>query len=71
MVPSSLFLISGQANQRYIYEGNEDEGYGWAGQVIGMIDSIPTVQELFDRMMAQAKEGRRRLDTILGAQVRL
>jgi len=47
-------------------EGNKDEGYGWAGQVIGMIDCIPTVQELFDRMIAQTEEGRRRLDAILG-----
>ncbi|MFD1031115.1 NAD(P)H-dependent flavin oxidoreductase [Metaplanococcus flavidus] len=48
--------ISGEANKRFIYEGHNDEGFGWAGQVTGMIRDVPTVQELFDRMKEEAAE---------------
>lgn len=51
--------ISGQANKRFIYDGEKDEGFGWAGQVAGMIEDIPTVAELFDRMVYQAEEIRK------------
>ncbi|WP_033541648.1 NAD(P)H-dependent flavin oxidoreductase [Planococcus sp. CAU13] len=55
--------ISGEANKRYIYEGLKDQGFGWAGQVTGMIQDVPTVQELFDRMMADAEKIRRKWGT--------
>lgn len=48
--------ISGEANKKFIYEGKVEEGYGWAGQVTGLIKDVPTVQELFDRMVAQATD---------------
>jgi NADH:quinone reductase (non-electrogenic) len=47
--------ISGERNQKYIYDGDESEGYGWAGQVTGLIHDIPTVEELMQRMVAQAE----------------
>ncbi|WP_077211379.1 NAD(P)H-dependent flavin oxidoreductase [Bacillus dakarensis] len=47
--------ISGTANQRYIYDGNVDEGFAWAGQVMGLIKDCPTVQELFDTMIRDAE----------------
>lgn len=47
--------ISGEANKRYIYEGNEKEGFGWAGQVTGLIKDIPSVGELFERMITEAE----------------
>ncbi|MBG9788334.1 NAD(P)H-dependent flavin oxidoreductase [Brevibacillus laterosporus] len=43
--------ISGWNNRRFIYEGDAEHGFGWAGQVVGLIHDVPTVQELFDRMM--------------------
>ncbi|WP_096200333.1 NAD(P)H-dependent flavin oxidoreductase [Bacillus sp. FJAT-45350] len=58
-------LISGKANLTYIYDGNEVEGFGWAGQVIGLIKTIPTVQELFDEMILTAEEGQNRIRKIL------
>jgi len=58
--------ISGKANCKYIYDGNEAEGFGWAGQVIGLIDNIPTVQELFDEMILTVKKGLGRIDNIMG-----
>lgn len=47
--------ISGTANKRYIYDA-KDNGFGWAGQVTGLIKDVPTVEELFERMVAQASE---------------
>ncbi|WP_374963626.1 NAD(P)H-dependent flavin oxidoreductase [Lysinibacillus sp. RS5] len=47
--------ISGTANKRFIYNGEKDEGFGWAGQVTGMIHDIPTVEELITRMVAEAE----------------
>lgn len=48
--------ISGQANKNYIYNGNTDEGFAWAGQVMGLIKDIPTVEELITRTIKEADE---------------
>ncbi|MFS0782456.1 NAD(P)H-dependent flavin oxidoreductase [Bacillus sp. 1P06AnD] len=48
--------ISGSTNKKYIHDGKLEEGYAWAGQVLGMIKDEPTVQELFDSMIAKAEE---------------
>ncbi|WP_336636800.1 nitronate monooxygenase family protein [Lysinibacillus fusiformis] len=47
--------ISGTANKRFIYDGEQEQGFGWAGQVTGMIHDIPTVEELINRMVAEAE----------------
>lgn len=52
--------VSGEANKKYIYEGKQEEGFGWAGQVTGLIKDVPSVQELIERMVMQAEEIRRR-----------
>ncbi|NRD78725.1 nitronate monooxygenase [Bacillus sp. BRMEA1] len=49
-------FISGAANQRYIYEGVFDEGFAWAGQVMGLIKDVPSVSELFARMIMEAEQ---------------
>ncbi|MDX8364908.1 nitronate monooxygenase family protein [Cytobacillus sp. IB215665] len=49
-------FISGSANKRYIYEGNIDEGFAWAGQVMGLINDSPPVSELFDRIINEAEQ---------------
>ena len=48
-------LISGKANKRYIYDGNTEEGFAWAGQVTGLIKDIPSVNELMTRMITEAE----------------
>ncbi|EGA90364.1 hypothetical protein GPDM_05931 [Planococcus donghaensis MPA1U2] len=48
--------ISGEANKRFIYNGDKDQGFGWAGQVTGLIKDVPTVQELIESMVKQAEE---------------
>lgn len=57
-------LISGKANCRYIYDGKVAEGFGWAGQVIGLIHDIPTVQELFNEMISTAQKEQNRIQTL-------
>lgn len=44
--------IGGQNNRDYIYDGKE-QGFGYAGQVIGLIHTIPTVEELFDEIKVE------------------
>ncbi|WCK53119.1 nitronate monooxygenase [Aneurinibacillus sp. Ricciae_BoGa-3] len=48
-------LISGTANRKFIHDGDEQSAFGWAGQVIGLIDDVPTVQQLFDEMITSAQ----------------
>ena len=33
-----------------------ENGFGWAGQVAGLIEDIPTVEELFERMVKEAEK---------------
>ncbi len=47
--------ISGHANKKYIYEGSTEEGFGWAGQVVGLIHDIPSVSQLFERLLSEAR----------------
>ncbi|QPC46197.1 NAD(P)H-dependent flavin oxidoreductase [Mangrovibacillus cuniculi] len=49
-------LISGQSNKAYIHEGRVEDGFGWAGQCVGIIHDEPTVEELFNRMKQEIKE---------------
>jgi NAD(P)H-dependent flavin oxidoreductase YrpB (nitropropane dioxygenase family) len=48
--------ISGHANQRYIHDGLTDEGFAWAGQVMGLIKDIPSVDEMFTRMIDEVEQ---------------
>ncbi len=58
-------LINGKANCNFIYDGNINAGFGWAGQVMGLIHDVPTVQELFDTMIETANSSRKRINHIL------
>lgn len=51
--------ISGDMNRRWIYEGISEEGFGWAGQAVGLIQDIPEVSELIQRMVTESEEIRR------------
>lgn len=48
--------ISGEANQAFANQGILHQGFGWAGQVMGRIQDIPTVQELFIRILNEAEQ---------------
>ncbi|WP_268876301.1 NAD(P)H-dependent flavin oxidoreductase [Rossellomorea aquimaris] len=47
--------ISGEANKRFIYDGSKEDGFGWAGQVMGLINDIPSVDQLINRMIDEAE----------------
>ena len=49
-------LLSGQRGKKVMAEGDLDHGLFTAGQVTGLIHSIPTVQELVDTIISEAKE---------------
>lgn len=52
-------MMSGSAPmliQRAMVEGHPDEGVLPSGQVAGLIDSIPTVQDLINEIMTQAEQ---------------
>jgi nitronate monooxygenase len=54
-------LVAGARGRRVYEEGDPDLGIWSAGQVQGLIDDVPTVEELVSRMVAEAEEiiGRR------------
>ena len=52
-------LISGTANRKYIYDGDEENGFGWAGQVMGLIKDSPAVADIFERIINEAEDIRK------------
>ncbi|GIN19086.1 NAD(P)H-dependent flavin oxidoreductase [Siminovitchia fordii] len=48
--------ISGEANKKYIYEGKPEQGFGWAGQAVGLIHKLLSVDELIKMMIKEAEE---------------
>src|SRR5690625_2908074 len=57
--------ISGTANKRYIHDGHINEGFGWAGQGAARIEDIPTVEQLFQSIIKEAKTTYKRLQQII------
>ncbi len=49
-------LIGGELGKQLLETGAFDEGIISVGQVIGLIKDVPSVQELVDRIIAQAEE---------------
>ena len=48
--------ISGKVNHRYIQEGKDTEGFGWAGQSAARIHDIPTVENVVQSLISEATE---------------
>ena len=51
-----LPFILGKVNTRAALEGVLEEGYVWAGQVVGLINDVPSVQELIERLVRETWE---------------
>ncbi|KQX95807.1 nitronate monooxygenase [Variovorax sp. Root473] len=49
-------LVAGARGRAALESGTVDDGVVWAGQVVGLIDDIPSCQDLVDRMMRQCRE---------------
>ena len=48
--------MSGLEGKKMIENGDMTNGVFSAGQIIGLIHDIPSVQELFDRIVSEARE---------------
>ena len=57
-------LVSGKRGRDALQSGDPDAGLVWAGQVVGLIDDIPTCDELLQRIVAQCRESLRRASAI-------
>ncbi|HEY8346770.1 MAG TPA: nitronate monooxygenase [Symbiobacteriaceae bacterium] len=60
-----LPLISGEVNAKAALEGDLDAGYVYAGQGVGLIQDVPTVAELFERIINEAREIGARLGALV------
>lgn len=49
-------LVAGARGREALRSGDVDGGIVWAGQVVGLIDDIPTVAELMERMISECRE---------------
>lgn len=52
--------ISGKVNNRYIQEGDETKGFGWAGQSAARIQDVPSVEEVMQSIVKEAADIRRK-----------
>jgi nitronate monooxygenase len=48
-------LVSGQRGRATLQSGEVQTGLVWAGQVVGLIDDIPSCAELIERMVADCR----------------
>jgi len=59
-----LPFILGAVNHRAALDGKLDEGFVWAGQVVGLIHDVPTSQLLIERMVCEAQEITQRIQRV-------
>lgn len=48
--------ISGKVNNRYIQEGDDRTGFGWAGQAVARIHDVPTAEMLIQSIIEEAEQ---------------
>lgn len=56
--------ISGEVNKRYIYDGTE-QGFGYAGQSMGLIHEIVSVQKLFEQFEEDIEAAQNRVSSLI------
>ncbi len=49
-------LVAGQRGRAALETGDLDAGLVWAGEVVGLIEDVPSCAELIDRMVAECRE---------------
>jgi nitronate monooxygenase len=49
-------LVAGERGRAALQSGQVDDGVVWAGQVVGLIDDIPSCAELLERMHRECRE---------------
>jgi nitronate monooxygenase len=56
-------LVAGAKGREALETGDASKGLVWAGQVVGLIDDLPTCAQLVQSMVAECRE---RLDVARG-----
>jgi len=59
-----LPLIGGESTRKLFLEGELDAGIAHCGQIVGLINEIPTVKELIEGIVIEAKAIGKRLDSL-------
>ncbi len=59
-----LPIIGNEASKRVAFEGDFDAGQALAGEVVGLIHDIPTIKELIDRIIDEARVITQHLHTL-------
>ena len=59
-----LPFIGGEGNKKLFLEGELNAGLAHCGQVVGLINDVPTVKELIERIMIEAKAIGKRLASL-------
>jgi len=59
-----LPLIGREGNRKLFLQGELDDGIAACGQAVGLINDIPTVKELIDRIMTEVETVGKRLDSL-------
>jgi nitronate monooxygenase len=49
-------LVAGQRGRAALHSGDVDGGLVWAGQVVGLVNDIPSCEALLQRMVAECQE---------------
>lgn len=60
-----LPIISGKVNAKAALDGEMGEGFVYAGQGIGLVEDVPTVAELFERLIGGAQGIAARIEGLL------
>jgi len=55
-------LLGRKRERAGIFEGDEVEGEMEAGQGVGLIKDIPTVKELFEKLLGEYEEAKKRIN---------
>lgn len=57
-------LVAGPRGRAALENGTPDDGVVWAGMIVGLIDDVPTVAELIERIVADCRESLRRASAL-------
>ena len=64
-----IHYVSGEKSRQVLETGDLDRGIIWGGQTVGLIQDVPTVKELVDRIISEAADiVNGRLATLLPAE---
>lgn len=59
-------LVKGIRGREALESGKTDDGLVWGGQVVGLIDDVPSCHELIQRMVNECRERQRAAAAMLG-----